>query len=87
MFRVEKNHINTGFTLTFENLWTISVQWGALNMCSVKGDDSPTAEIAIWPPDGSWYKFEDGQDVLGYQTPDQVAEWIQFCKTQKPWTN
>lgn len=44
-----------------------------------KPASSATAEIAIWDKEGEWYNFESDQ-VLGYQTPDQVVEWMQKVK-------
>jgi len=83
---------NKGFQMVFENGWTISVQFGYGNYCDnyqhPDGFDfakdlnvvqSGDAEIAIWAGDtwkGDWYTFENGEMVLGHQTPDQVAEWI-----------
>jgi hypothetical protein len=83
---------NKGYQMVFENGWTISVQFGYGNYCDnyqhpdgfdfAKGLNvvqSSDAEIAIWSGDtwkGDWYTFENGDTVLGYQTPDQVAEWI-----------
>jgi len=82
---------NKGFQMKFENGWTISVQFGYGNYCDnyqhpdgydfAKGLNvvqSSDAEIAIWSGDGAgdWYTFENGDTVLGHQTPDQVAEWI-----------
>lgn len=76
--------------MTFENGWTISVQFGYGNYC-VNGhhpggwDFSKTqdtvvssdAEIAIWDVDGEWYNF--GSDtVKGYCSADEVATWIKF---------
>ena len=80
--------------MTFENGWTISVQWHASAYCGRKRDsafgkedlnpaESPDAEIAMWDSQGNWYLF--GRDtVLGYQTPDQVAKWIELTKSLKP---
>ena len=80
---------NKGFQMKFENGWTISVQFGYGNYCDnyqhpdgfdfAKGLNvvqSSDAEIAIWPTEGDWYTFEDGEMVLGHQTPQQVATWI-----------
>lgn len=77
-----------GFHITFENGWTISVQWGYGNYgdnysrhwperTSRKFDDdlqSSEAEIAAWDAKGKWYEFGENGDVLGYQTPAQVLE-------------
>jgi len=87
-FRVTRNK---GFQMVFENGWTISVQFGYGNYCDnyqhpdgfefakdLNAVQSSNAEIAIWSGDGAgdWYTFENGDTVLGHQTPDQVAEWI-----------
>jgi hypothetical protein len=81
---------NKGFYTTFENGWSISVQWGPGNYCdrhSIGNYNAPmetdngawtsdTAEIAIIHDETeTWYSF--GNDtVLGHQTPDEVANWI-----------
>lgn len=85
-----KSIMNRGFQITFENGWTISVQWGTMNYCenrfagkfdeSMKVEDgiweSSTAEIAIWK-DKFDYTFEDSKDIVrGYCTANDVAEWI-----------
>ena len=73
-----------GFTMTFENEWTISVQFGFGNYCTnrnnqtLQGNDSvkcDTAEIGIWDKNGEWYDFGD-DCVKGYVDADEVAEWI-----------
>ena len=80
--------------MTFENGWTISVQWHTGAYCGRKQDlaiyytddtnpaESPNAEIAMWDKNGNWYKFEH-EEVLGYQTPDEVAEWIEITRSLK----
>ena len=82
---------NKGFQITFENGWTISVQFGSGNYCNnrdLKGHDmiewknrdgvttSPNAEIAIWDSNNIDYKFDKYGLVKGWCTPDEVAEWI-----------
>lgn len=80
---------NKGFSLTFENGFTISVQFGYGNYCdnghhpdgfefSKKQDvtQSSNAEIAIWDADGEWYVFLNGDTVMGYCSANDVAEWI-----------
>jgi hypothetical protein len=75
---------NRGFQMTFENGWTISVQFGYGNYCSHRNHESkmeihqcPDAEIAIWGPDKQDYNF--GNDIAkGYFSADEVAEWIKF---------
>lgn len=81
---------NKGFQITFENGWTVSVQFGPGNYCEgyphniLKYDEpqknefwnSPNAEIAAWDRDKQWYNFPNQDQVQGYQTPKQVAEFI-----------
>ena len=86
----------TGFQMTFENGWTISVQFGYGNYCDNnrhpdgfdfgKNKDivqSSDAEIAIWDSEGSWYTFEEGDQVKGHCSADEVATWVEFTKNQK----
>jgi hypothetical protein len=88
-----KSQERPGFSMTFENGWTISVQWHSSAYCerkqtlgSYKEDlnpaESPNAEIAMWDKHGNWYMFEH-EEVLGYQTPDQVADWMEVVKSLK----
>lgn len=73
-----------GFNITFENGWTVSVQFGGGNACSAhKAEISPEAniqagafgcpdaEVAVWGPDGKLIDVE-GQAVAGCQTPADV---------------
>ena len=72
--------------MTFENGWTISVQWGYGNYCDnrsmLKSDfnnttdlECETAEIAIWDKNNNWFGFGT-DEVKGYCSPDEVADWI-----------
>jgi hypothetical protein len=84
-----------GFTMKFANGWTISVQWhdGAYTSREDRGLEgpyrpeygtevsSPDAEIAIWDKNGEWYDFGSDQ-VQGYCTTDEVAQWIAFTKNK-----
>ena len=81
---------NKGFTLSFTNGWTVSVQWGPGNYCehrSVSDFEAPslvstwestTAEIAAWDKDKVWHNFGDGDgdEVKGYMTSIEVLEFI-----------
>lgn len=78
---------NKGFQLTFENGYTISVQWGPMNYCE-KRDYSPhaydmpmkalvwqskDAEVAAWRDKSApWLKLGQGDDVIGHLTTNQV---------------
>jgi hypothetical protein len=84
-----------GFSMKFANGWTISVQWhgGAYTSREDRHLDradqpahgtevsSPDAEIAIWDKNGEWYDFGSDQ-VQGYCTTDEVAQWIEFTKNK-----
>ena len=88
MFRIASGK---GFLITFENGWTISVQFGSGNYCdnrymamgihyfetqaNIGAKGSGNAEIAAWDQNDVWYKF-DGDDVKGYVTPDEVLSWM-----------
>jgi len=76
-FTARKDDNFEGFTMTFANNLTISVQYGKGNYCTKNGNnESISAEIAIWNENRKWYTFDDNDTVLGHQTPDEVAEWI-----------
>jgi hypothetical protein len=83
---------NKGFQMTFNNGWSISVQWGVGNYCSVGRwganptehlatpvHSSPDCEIMIWKEkEGAvGQTYNFGNDeVKGYCDADEVAEWI-----------
>lgn len=85
-----------GVRITFANGWTISVQWGPGNYVTDRMHDydapkksdhwcSPTAEIAIWGPDGAWYRPEGedwGDDVKGWVTPDEVLRYMNLTASR-----
>jgi hypothetical protein len=87
MFKIQNDRYNTGFQITFENGWTVSVQFGKLNYCSnriyTSGKEMfskcPDAEIAAWDENGVWHQFEH-DTVLGYCKPDEVADFIAKVK-------
>jgi hypothetical protein len=81
-----------GFHITFENGWTVSVQFGPgsygsnYNMPigregSLEAGErgSATAECWSWGPGGKNYP----KDVLGYQTPSQVLAFINKVARKK----
>lgn len=79
----------SGFQITFENGWTVSVQFGPGTYSSnhdavndsdrwemrEKKWDAHTAEVAAWDKNGDWYDF-DGDNVAGYKTPEQVIAFL-----------
>lgn len=68
-----------GFHMTFANGYTVSVQWNPGNYVSDRGGErgchreSNNAEVAAWGSDGSWVRLGDCDDVVGWQSADDVA--------------
>ena len=86
----------SGFHITFENGWTVSVQFGPGNYCQHRdrhiGDEnatcgkegSQTAEVAYWPSGGDLQRVKaDSEIVSGYQTPKQVLALLVKVAVQK----
>lgn len=83
----------TGFWMTFENGYSISVQWGTANYCTNKSFDNPnkgklgnslvsqTAEIAIINEYGNFIDLTSAPYDYGWCTPEQVLEWMEYCKS------
>ena len=75
-----------GFTMTFANGNTISVQFGLGNYGSNKHEsknETELAEIAMWNKKGVWHKFENGEEVKGWNTTDEIAYWIHFASVNE----
>lgn len=70
-FKAVQNEYNNGFHITFENGYTVSVQFGKGNY-SDQGET--TAEVAAWGPDRKWVKLSEYDDVKGWCTPNEVLE-------------
>lgn len=76
-----------GFQMTFENGWTVSVQWGPGNYGSNHDANdyaapqkervycASTAEVAAWDKNTKWFSF-DSDTVKGYLSADEVAQFI-----------
>jgi hypothetical protein len=88
MFKINKGK---GFQITFENGWTVSVQFGHGNYCNnrfvedaTQGGDtkSQDAEIAAWDQHDTWHKFESDK-VTGYQSPAQVLAFINMIASKE----
>jgi hypothetical protein len=82
---------SSGFKLTFENGWTVSVQFGPGTYSSnhnfiaglapgaaigAKQWKSGTAEIAAWDKDNVWHVFPDGDTVSGWKLPNEVLAFM-----------
>ncbi len=88
-----------GFHITFENGYTVSVQWGAGNYCEnydkntfteeeqfKTGEEiSFTAEIAVWASDKKMIKMPGWDDtVKGWCSPKEVLKLMNWASKQKP---
>ena len=86
---------NKGFHITFQNGVTISVQFGPYAYCerrtagrfqpeeTPKGKErweSSDAEVAILLPDGKFYRIQEHDNVIGWQTAEDVAKWIEVAR-------
>ena len=85
---------NKGFTMKFNNGFSISVQWGTSNYCSVKdlGKDlqyeskqnrweSITAEIAVFDNNGGFVAIGNNDVVIGWVSADTVAKCITIVQS------
>ena len=70
-FKATQNELNNGFHITFENGYTVSVQFGKGNY-SDQGET--TTEVAAWGPDRKWVKLSEYDDIKGWCTPNEVLE-------------
>lgn len=89
MLTARNDNFFEGFTMTFANGYTISVQFGIGNYCSRNdADKAVSAEIAIWDKDKTWYDFgkdktwyDSGDDLVkGYCSPDEIVSWMRKVK-------
>jgi hypothetical protein len=81
-FKAENNEWHHGFQMTFENQFTISVQFSGHNYSD---GGKTTAEVAAWNSNGDWFYFDDNKwniienkdtEVMSHQTTDDVARMI-----------
>jgi len=93
MFRVMDNK---GFQIVFENGCTLSVQFGPGNYTDsdvrAKAWEAPrqqreweaqTAEVAILLPNGRFYPITEMDDVIGWQSVEDVLKWIDVARNIK----
>ena len=93
MFKISPSPLK-GFQITFDNGYTVSVQFSNGNYCSnshiPEGFESlatcENAEVALIHPDGWLVDLSEkfgwwiGNDTVnGYTTPDEVAELIAYA--------
>ena len=74
-----------GFSMTFGNGWTVSVQFGKANYGGNEtgANHSKTAEIAAWDQNDNWYKFDNNDTVKGWCKPDEVADFMVMIKAKE----
>lgn len=82
-----------GFQITFENGYTVSVQFGPGNYADnyrrrvglaeefCGADGSNTAECAIFNPQGDFVPI-GGDQVAAYKTPEEVLELLNWAAGQ-----
>ena len=86
---------NKGFAMTFNNGFTISVQWGTENYCEKRHTtihptdpmehkrwDSLSAEIAVFDNEGM-ISIGDTDEVLGWCSAEDVAKYIAIVSSAK----
>ena len=81
---------NKGFQITFDNGYTVSVQFGPGNYGSnrnlkmLENMNKPmtatTAETALIAPDGGFVTYKD-DDVQGHQTVNDVLALLNYAAT------
>ena len=93
MFKITRKH---GFHITFENGYTVSVQFGPGNYCDnynrgigyedeICGEEgSTTAECAVWAQDGKLIECPlfDGDTVSNCSTPAEVLALLNWAVQQ-----
>ena len=76
--------IKAGLTMTFENGFTISIQFGQGNYCDNKfesKDSCKNVEIAIFDKENKFFRLPQmNQDIEGWVTMDELADFIQQVK-------
>ena len=85
MFKVHSEApFSQGFQMTFENGWTVSVQFGRANYADNRRgtNQSKTAEIAAWDQNDDWCKFEN-DSVKGYCSTDEVVDFMVMIKAKE----
>jgi len=77
MFNVRVNNFGTSttgnFLMTFANGYTVSLAMGdGIYSNGNREDGFTSVEVAAWDADGEWIKLSDNDDVIGWQTPEEV---------------
>jgi hypothetical protein len=77
MFNVRVNNFGTSsvsnFSMKFANGYTVSLAMGDGIYSNGNMEDGFSAiEVAAWDADGKWIKLSDNDDVIGWQSPEEV---------------
>lgn len=85
-----------GFHITFENGYTVSVQFGGGNYCDnhdLGGEEwrkagekgCVNAECAVWPGEGDLLQLKGWSDtIIGWQEPEDVLKLLKWAARQSP---
>ena len=66
------NRTKSNFSMTFANGYTVSLAMGEGMYSTAGGEGFTAVEVAAWNKDGEWVKLDDNDDVIGWQSPEQV---------------
>jgi hypothetical protein len=72
-FSARDNEWGKGFYITFDNGYTVSVQFGR---GAYSDEGATTAEVGAWgpEPEHTWVKLSEYDNVKGHCTPSEVLE-------------
>jgi hypothetical protein len=68
------NRTMNNFSMTFPNGYTVSLAMGEgmYSTDSANSEGFSAVEVAAWNKDGEWVKLGDNDDVIGWQSPEEV---------------
>ena len=77
MFNVRVNEYGTSsvgnFSMKFANGYTVSLAMGdGIYSNGNRSDGYSSVEVAAWDADGKWVKLDLQDDVIGWQSPEEV---------------
>jgi hypothetical protein len=77
MFNVRVNNFGTSsvgnFSMKFANGYTVSLAMGdSVYSNGTMEDGFSSVEVAGWDADGNWIKLSDNDDVIGWQSAEEV---------------
>lgn len=83
--------MSKGIHITFDNGYTLSIQWGPGNYGSnydlefgprpIPDYKADTVEVAVWDRNGTWDKY-DGDTVRGYVPANEVLDLINTIRAR-----